>query len=91
MGSDSWRLNEKDSRKFIDAIEHPPEPNDALKAAAQRYQATNEIVEKVLALLDGQNWTDEPLSKRDRDLVMMTVQATIAVLQEHPHGGTSNR
>lgn len=80
--TDNWQLNEKDSQKFVDAIRHPPEPNDALKAAAQRYQATDEIVEKVLTLLDGQNWTDEPLSKRDRNLVMMTVQATIAVLQD---------
>lgn len=34
----NWRLNEKDSAAFIDALENPPEPNEALKAAAVRYK-----------------------------------------------------
>lgn len=33
----SWRLSDADSRKFIDTILNSPEPNDALKSAAERY------------------------------------------------------
>ena len=31
------RLSEEDRRIFFEALETPPEPNDALKAAAERY------------------------------------------------------
>jgi uncharacterized protein (DUF1778 family) len=34
---DVWRLNPDDSRTFIGSLLNPPEPNDALKAAAARY------------------------------------------------------
>lgn len=34
-----WNLSVEDSRKFIDALLNPPEPNDALKAAAATYKA----------------------------------------------------
>jgi uncharacterized protein (DUF1778 family) len=32
------RLNREDSAAFVEAVLHPPEPNEALQAAAQRYQ-----------------------------------------------------
>lgn len=35
-----WELSEADSAAFIDALLNPPEPNDALRAAAGRYKAT---------------------------------------------------
>lgn len=34
-----WVLSEKDSAAFVDALLHPPEPNEKLKAAAERYKA----------------------------------------------------
>jgi uncharacterized protein (DUF1778 family) len=34
-----WYLSERDSIVFIQALLNPPEPNDALKAAAARYKA----------------------------------------------------
>ncbi len=33
-----WTLNRRDSKAFVDALLHPPEPNEALKAAATRYK-----------------------------------------------------
>ena len=35
---DTWTLNRRDSRSFVDALLTPPEPNEALKAAAARYK-----------------------------------------------------
>jgi uncharacterized protein (DUF1778 family) len=35
---DVWVLNRQDSQAFVDALLSPPEPNDALKAAAARYK-----------------------------------------------------
>lgn len=32
------RLTEKDADVFFEALENPPEPNEALKAAAQRHR-----------------------------------------------------
>lgn len=32
-------LSEQDSEAFLDALAHPPEPNDALRTAAARYAA----------------------------------------------------
>ena len=37
-----WILSKKDSAAFVDALLHPPEPNEALKAAAERYKASIE-------------------------------------------------
>ena len=34
-----WQLSRRDSRAFIDALLDPPEPNEALKAAAARIKA----------------------------------------------------
>ena len=34
----SLKLNLEDSEAFVDSLLNPPEPNDALKAAALRYQ-----------------------------------------------------
>ena len=34
-----WVLSERDSAAFVDALLHPPEPNEALKSAAARYKA----------------------------------------------------
>jgi uncharacterized protein (DUF1778 family) len=36
---DAWTLNRRDSKAFIDALLNPPEPNEALKAAAARYKS----------------------------------------------------
>ena len=36
---DIWVLNRQDSKAFADAMLDPPEPNDALKAAASLYKA----------------------------------------------------
>ena len=33
-----WTLSERDSAAFVDALLNPPEPNEALKAAADRYK-----------------------------------------------------
>jgi uncharacterized protein (DUF1778 family) len=30
-------LSEADARRFLDLLDHPPAPNDALKAAARRF------------------------------------------------------
>ena len=38
MQARGWVLNAEDSRKFVDAILNAPEPNEALKAAAERYR-----------------------------------------------------
>ena len=35
---DTWTLNRRDSRAFVEALLTPPEPNEALKAAATRYK-----------------------------------------------------
>jgi uncharacterized protein (DUF1778 family) len=32
------KLSREDSEAFVDALLNPPQPNDALKSAAQRYQ-----------------------------------------------------
>jgi hypothetical protein len=37
-----WILNVKDSKQFIGALLNPPEPNEALKAAAARLKENNE-------------------------------------------------
>lgn len=34
-----WRLNDTDSRRFVEILLNPPEPNEALLAAAERYKA----------------------------------------------------
>jgi uncharacterized protein (DUF1778 family) len=36
---DTWALNRRDSKAFVDALLTPPEPNEALKAAATRYKS----------------------------------------------------
>lgn len=36
---DAWNLNRRDSKTFIEALLNPPEPNEALKAAAARYKS----------------------------------------------------
>jgi uncharacterized protein (DUF1778 family) len=36
---DTWTLNRLDSKAFVDALLTPPEPNEALKAAATRYKS----------------------------------------------------
>lgn len=36
---EAWVLNRQDSQAFVDTLLNPPEPNDALKAAAARYKA----------------------------------------------------
>ncbi len=36
---DTWVLNRRDSRAFVDALLHPSEPNGALRAAAGRYKS----------------------------------------------------
>jgi uncharacterized protein (DUF1778 family) len=36
---ETWALNRRDSKAFIDALLNPPEPNEALKAAAARYKS----------------------------------------------------
>ena len=36
---DTWALNRRGSRAFVDALLQPPEPNEALRAAAGRYKA----------------------------------------------------
>jgi uncharacterized protein (DUF1778 family) len=36
---DAWTLNRRDSKAFVDALLCPPEPNEALKAAANRYKS----------------------------------------------------
>ena len=36
---ETWALNRRDSRAFVEALLNPPEPNEALKAAAARYNA----------------------------------------------------
>jgi uncharacterized protein (DUF1778 family) len=35
---DKWLLNRKDSTAFVGALLNPPEPNEALSAAAERYK-----------------------------------------------------
>lgn len=35
---ESLQLGQRDSEAFVDALLNPPEPNEALKAAASRYQ-----------------------------------------------------
>jgi len=42
---DAWVLNRRDSKAFIDALLNPPEPNEALKAAAARYKARKKRTE----------------------------------------------
>jgi uncharacterized protein (DUF1778 family) len=37
MEYDKWQLNPDDSRALIESLFNPPQPNDALKAAAARY------------------------------------------------------
>lgn len=39
QGYDTWTLNRRDSKAFVDALLNPPEPNEALKAAAARYKS----------------------------------------------------
>jgi Protein of unknown function (DUF1778) len=41
-------LSEADSAKFVEALENPPEPNEALKAAAERYKTQLEIDDEKL-------------------------------------------
>ena len=36
---DAWTLNRRDSKAFIDSLLNPSEPNEALKAAAERYKS----------------------------------------------------
>jgi uncharacterized protein (DUF1778 family) len=38
-GYDAWTMNRRDSKAFMDALLNPPEPNEALKAAAARYRS----------------------------------------------------
>jgi uncharacterized protein (DUF1778 family) len=37
MEYDIWHLSPDDSRALIESLLNPPQPNDALKAAATRY------------------------------------------------------
>lgn len=39
QGYDTWTLNRRDSKAFVEALLSPPEPNEALKAAAARYKS----------------------------------------------------
>ena len=36
---ETWVLNRRESKKFVDALLNPPDPNEALRAAAARYKA----------------------------------------------------
>ncbi len=36
---DTWVLNRRDSKAFVDALLNPPEPNAAPRAAAARYKS----------------------------------------------------
>lgn len=36
--AEEWKLNKADSAKFVGALESPPDPNEAMKAAAARYK-----------------------------------------------------
>jgi uncharacterized protein (DUF1778 family) len=36
---ETWILNRQQSKAFVDTLLQPPQPNDALKAAASRYRA----------------------------------------------------
>jgi uncharacterized protein (DUF1778 family) len=36
---DTWALSRRDSRTFVDALLNPPEPNEALQAAADRHKS----------------------------------------------------
>lgn len=36
---DTWVLNRRQSKAFVEALLNPPEPNDALKRAAVHYKA----------------------------------------------------
>jgi uncharacterized protein (DUF1778 family) len=36
---EGWVLNRRQSKAFVEALINPPEPNEALKAAAVRYRA----------------------------------------------------
>lgn len=35
------------------------------------------MLEKITAQIEGQNWTDKPLTMYDKDLIMMVMQATL--------------
>ena len=35
--SETWTLNRRESKVFVDTLLNPPEPNKALKVAAARY------------------------------------------------------
>ena len=36
---ETWVLNRRESKTFVDALLNPPDPNEALRAAAARYKA----------------------------------------------------
>lgn len=36
---DAWVLNRRQSKAFVEALLHPPEPNAALRAAASRHKS----------------------------------------------------
>jgi uncharacterized protein (DUF1778 family) len=40
---DTWVLNRRDSKAFVQALLDPPEPNNALKAAAARYKSRRQM------------------------------------------------
>lgn len=44
-------------------------------------RGNNELVLAVLAQLEGQNWTDQPITAAERGVIRMAVQATAAMLR----------
>lgn len=51
--AEPWRLSESDSAAFVDTLLNPPEPNDALKAAAARYKTMCDVI---LTTLRAEGW-----------------------------------
>jgi uncharacterized protein (DUF1778 family) len=41
---DTWMLNRRQSKAFVDALLNPPEPNEALRAAAARHRSRSRNV-----------------------------------------------
>jgi len=42
----------------------------------------HELTPRVVAILEGQNWTDQPLTERERELVDLTVRTVAALVPE---------
>jgi hypothetical protein len=45
------------------------------------------MIEDVTRLIEGQNWTDKPLTDDEKNLIAMAVQATAAMFPGIPEGG----